>query len=346
MTEEYPIHTDGTPAQLPWETVATFPVGTFLENIAARANGSLLVSDMLAGEIHYLDPNATNPQSTLKKVHAFLPEDRPADEEEHAGDYGSGMTGEALVEDLRTRDVFYTFSGRHGKSGTWAVYRLDMRNFEETSSAKVTKIAEVSHAVWLNGATFIPGSSKLVMAESTLGQLVCCDVDTGVVSIWLENPLLGKVTDRPPWPAANGVQYFRDHVFVINSDRAVLLSAQVKKESGEYVQNRLKVLVENLAGDDLAFDVEGAAYIATNPNQTVLKFPGVGNGSLESERLVVAGSRSQAETAGPTAVAFGRTNKDRQVLYVVTTGGLIAPVGDGPGPGRVFKVDVGVRGEA
>ena len=182
------------------------------------------------------------------------------------------------------------------------------------------------------------------MAESALGQLVCCDVDTGTVNVWLDDPLLGKMTDRPPYPAANGVQYFRGRVFVTNSDRGLLLCAKVG-EDGEYVPDSLAVLAEGLLGDDLAFDSEGAAYIATNPHQTVLKLAAVGEGASESERLIILGNKEQAETAGPTAVAFGRTERDSTALYVVTTGGLIVPVGDGPGPARVLRVDIGVSRE-
>jgi hypothetical protein len=109
---EFPIHIAGTPALLPFRTIATFPVGTFLENIAVRSNGSLLVSDMIGGEIHYLDPNAPDPQATIKKIHAFLPETTNIAADEPVGDYGSGMSGEAIVEDTRTTDVFYTFSGQ------------------------------------------------------------------------------------------------------------------------------------------------------------------------------------------------------------------------------------------
>ena len=39
-------------------------------------------------------------------------------------------------------------------------------------------------------------------------------------------------------------------------------------------------------------------------------------------------------------------HKDEKSIYVVTTGGLIAAVGDGPGPARVFRVDVGIKGDA
>jgi hypothetical protein len=63
MTQPYPIHVDGTPFQLPYTTIATFPMGTFLENIAIRSNGHLLVSDMLGGTIYHLGP--PRPRSSI-----------------------------------------------------------------------------------------------------------------------------------------------------------------------------------------------------------------------------------------------------------------------------------------
>lgn len=85
--------------------------------------------------------------------------------------------------------------------------------------------------------------------------------------------------------------------------------------------------------------------LPTNPQQTVLKFPALGltDAKMVAERFVVVGGLEAAETAGPTAVAFGRTGKDAKSIYVVTTGGLINPIGLGPGLARLFRVDVGVR---
>jgi hypothetical protein len=347
----YPVHIDGIPALLPWKTIATFPVGTFLENIAVRANGTLLVSSMLAGEVFFLNPNAEDPQSTVKKVHTFVLEgtgvDEKKEEEEGVGEYGRGMVAEAIVEDLRNKDHFYTFSGKHGQTGTWAMFKIDMRLFEQNGTASVDKIADVPWARWLNGATFIPGTSTVVVADSLQGQLISCDVDTGDVGIWLEDPLLAKFTDRPPWPGVNGVQRYRGHIFVTSSDRALLLRAQFSEFTGEYIRDSLTVMAEGLAGDDLAFDEEGNAYVTTNPQQTVLKFPGMGvkDAKMSTERFIVAGGWEAAETAGPTAAAFGRTKNDNKALYVVTTGGLINPIGGAPGPARVFRVEVGVKGD-
>jgi hypothetical protein len=190
------------------------------------------------------------------------------------------------------------------------------------------------------------------MAESLQGQLLACDVatgtGTGTVSVWLQHELFGKVTDRAAWPGINGVQYFRWHVFATCSDRGVVLRAVVEEEAaGRFGGGSLVVVAEGVTGDDLAFDGEGAAYVATNPSQWVLKLSGLGleRGSMTGERVRILGGLEIAETAGPTAVAFGRTVGDERSIYVTTTGGLVNPVGDGPGLAHIVRADVGVRGE-
>ncbi|KAK5045222.1 hypothetical protein LTR84_009555 [Exophiala bonariae] len=341
----YPEHIVGKAAQRPWKSIATFPVGTFLENLAVRANGSLLVASMLAGEIYFLDPHATDVQSTICRLHQFVPENVAQDNPE-PGAWGGGMMCAAIVEDTRTEDVFYALSGIHGQAGSWGVYKLDLRFFDSDGTTKVQKHATVPWALWLNGAAFIPGTSKLVMAESLGGRLSSLDVDTGDVEIWLDNNLLDKLTDRAEWPAANGLKFNGENVYVTNSDRGLLLRARFDGITGKCIGDKVTVMAEGCAGDDLAFDIEGNVYVATNPNQTVLKFFGVRAPGAErvEDRFIVAGGFECTETAGPTAVAFGRTSGDEQSLYVVTTGGLLAPIGEAPGPARVLRVDVGVKG--
>jgi hypothetical protein len=338
------IHDPGTTALIPSTTIATFPIGTFLENIAVRSNGTILVSSMISGEIFYLDPNAANPQSTILALHSFNPSSEPqAPSEESA--YGTNNVAEALVEDPNTPDMFYTFSGIHGQAGTWSVYRLDLRTFDPSSNPKIAvqKVADVPHVLWLNGGTMLP-AGILLMAESSLGQLVAYNLSTSTVSIWIEDPLLGKVTTRPPWPAVNGVQFFRDSVYATVSDRGIVLKMDVDS-TGAYIQNSLSIVAEDLTGDDLAFDEEGNAYIATNPAQSVMRLAGIGVGKEKGEKATVLGGEGVAETAGPTAVAFGRVEGDRKSIYVTTTGGIVKAVGEGPGIAKVVRGDVGVRGE-
>jgi len=77
------------------------------------------------------------------------------EEEEEAGDYGSGMVAEAIVQ----HPIKTAFSSKHGKSGTWAVFKVNMERFDREGTVTVDKVADVPWARWLNGATFIPGSS-------------------------------------------------------------------------------------------------------------------------------------------------------------------------------------------
>jgi len=301
-----------------------------------------------------VDPHAERPQSTLTRVHKFELDSGAEipDQDGRHGSYGSGMSGEAIVEDPSNPDLFYTFSGVHGRAGTWCVYRLDLRNFDPASppsTVAVERIASVPEVVWLNGGTMLPQTRTLIMAESYQGKFVACDVDTGAISTWHQHEWLGKMTTRPPWPAANGVQYYDRSVYVTNSDRAILLRIKVDEPAGVAVEDSIEILASGVAGDDLAFDVEGSAYVATNPMQTVLKFEQVARRGArvsgeEGQRFIVLGGKDNTETTGPTAVAFGRTKDDQDKLYVVTTGGLIVPVGDGPSEARVLTVDVGIAG--
>ncbi|PQE17980.1 Quino amine dehydrogenase beta chain protein [Rutstroemia sp. NJR-2017a BVV2] len=348
-------HIDGIAALLPYDIIARMEVGTFLENLAVRSNGTLLVSNMISGEIIYVDPRHSNPQSTVKVIHDFNSRSDFTfnNKNERNGGYGSKYQAEAIVEDLNTPDIFYTFSGLHGTAGTWAMYRIDMRQFDSSPSGEhelsVTKVVDIPGVVWLNGATMIPQTSTVLVAESVQGKLIACDVLTGEVSVWLQDNELGKATDRPPWPAINGVQYFRKHVFATISDRATLVHMGVD-DKGQYEKGSLRIVAENLTGDDLALDVQGNAYIATNVAHTVLKFPSIGvdlEKTQEDGRVRIMGGLDKKDTAGPTAVAFGRGVEDQNCIYVTTNGGLINPIGnEGPGEAVIVRIDIGVKGEA
>lgn len=334
-------------------------MGTFLENLAVRKDGTLLISNMTGGNIFYLDPHHPDPQSTLIELHNFnaispSSNAKPdAKEGKKAPAYGTTNQAEAIIESATTPDLFYTFSGQHGKPGTWAVYSLDLRHFvppasNPQSTVTISKIAEVPEAVWLNGGTLLPRSDTILLADSLLSTLFSVNLSTSVVDIWLQDPLLGKITNRPPWPGVNGIQFFRSKVFMTSSDRGIILQADINEETGSFVEGSLQTVAEGIAGDDLAFDNMGNAYVATNPNQTVVRIAGLGLGEKVEVGVweTVMGGVGNREMAGPTAVAFGRTEKDCESLYVVTTGEIVNPVDGEFGIARVVRSDVGsIEGE-
>lgn len=78
--------------------------------------------------------------------------------------------------------------------------------------------------------------------------------------------------------------------------------------------------------DDFALDPEGEfAYLVTGSGNSVERVRLDGNW----RQKVLVGSFNSTLLAEPTAVVFGRTEWDRDVLYVVTAGGLATPVIEG-----------------
>ncbi|KAJ9604634.1 hypothetical protein H2200_010748 [Cladophialophora chaetospira] len=305
-----PIHQIGTILTSPpdYHTIATFPPGSFLENLAVRHDGTLLVSDMLSGSIWYVDPRQHGAtQETIQLVHKFELEDHHTivtvdggEEEESHDSYSSTPAAEAIIESPEEGDVFYIASGIHGKKGTWWIYELDMRSFTPnaqssngvedtkdakthsaataTSNAKITRLEPISAATWLNGGTTIQYDSHTVLlAESYQGRIYSYNIKTRKVEVWLEDPLLGKITARPPWPGVNGIQGHNTGVWFTNSDRGILgyISTLEGSSSGEEGRKAdiIEVVATGCGGDDLDIDNQGNVYVATNPANTVLKFP-------------------------------------------------------------------------
>ncbi|OAG45136.1 hypothetical protein AYO21_00484 [Fonsecaea monophora] len=339
-----PVHITGSLPKLPppYSTIATFPPGSFLENLAVRRDGSILVSDMLSGSIWYINPHAEDgtTQATLELVHKFAPEDAQVeqslavdgpDEQEQGegeghGSYASTPAAEAIVESPITPDLFYLFSGVHGKKGTWWVYELDMRSFlpyaspaktsatgQVATGVKVKRLAPVPAATWLNGGTAVPHRSEplILMAESYQGRLYSYNIVRGNVDIWLEHALLGKMTTRPPWPGVNGVKYHHDGrdswIYFTNSDRAILGRIKVENQDVTTVPARnskeqvdIEILASGCGGDDLCIDGQGNIYVATNPMNTVLRFS-----LLAATPRASAGSGGTANAAAERRVILG-----------------------------------------
>ncbi len=364
--EEPPTHQIGTLLSSPpdYTTIATFPAGSFLENLAVRHDGTILVSDMLSGSIWYVDPRKFGAtQETVELIHKFEVEDLDqvnkglgavvdTDEGGSHGSYASTPAAEAIiaapVHPREISDIFYVTSGIHGRKGTWWIYELDMRSFipksrtpiektaknveKVTSSeadtsfgrARMTRLASIPDATWLNGGTaiFSPKDGSLVlMAESYQGRIYSFNPSTRDVEVWLEHHLLKKMTTRPPWPGVNGLQFKggpRAWVYFTNSDRGILGRVGVvdnddDKHGYGVRPSRIETVATGCCGDDLCIDVHGNIYVATNPMNTVLKFPKIGT-FVDTEKL---------QHAIPGGIPpYGETRRHDH-RYKVKSGGIV-----------------------
>ena len=86
-------------------------------------------------------------------------------------------------------------------------------------------------------------------------------------------------------------------------------------------------------GDDFSFDSEGNVWLAS-ASSSVVKL----DVRKKTQRLV-AGGPDDPTLIGTTATAFGRTKKDRDVLYITTNGGLSDPSVVGIIGGKVLALN-------
>jgi hypothetical protein len=308
-------HDEGTDSPLPLSTLHAFPVNYFIENIAVRASGELLLNVHNIESLYLLNPSSPEPVLLYK--------------------FKTGVCGIVEVED----DIFYISSGTIG-STDWCIYKVDMNGYSG-GEVKPEKVAVVPEALFLNGSSVLDKSAGTMLAvDSILGAIFLINVKTGEVSTWLKDTKLGKTTDNPMMPGVNGCQLHKYdgklYVYVSNTEARTFMRFPV--EDGK--AGAIHLVAENLNIDDFAFDDSGSVYLTTHVYQSVVKF------DLEDgKRTRVAGGPEDRVVAGTTAAAFGRGEGDKETLYVTTTGGMSLPVGGVVGEGRVLALKVGVKGE-
>ena len=301
-------------------TVYQFPNGTWLENIAVRTNGQLLLSFLTAPDLYQIDPS-TSEAPVL--IHRFP---------------GTGTLGIAEID----QDVFAVAAGNVTVTatipGTYSVWKVDMRTFDASSGspATVAKIADIPEAQILNGATLLnQGSGIVLFADSIAGVVWGLDTRTGEYDKVLDDPLM-KPGAGPTSIGINGIRARNSSVYFTNSAQIVLARVPVHAANGT-AAGAFEVVARPNASfvDDFALrPKDAAAFVATNHDNSLLEVYTAGEKAGMSR--VVEGSMDSTVFTGTTAAAFGRTVSDRGVLYVTTSGAVNGSFVEGA---RVLAVD-------
>lgn len=301
-----PIYAN-TPIQLaPAEIIASFPVNTFLENLAIApsgaspipSDGTIFVTNHEVGKIVRINPDGS------QQIHA---------------------TVEGKVSGLAfTADGGLVATGWNADSVA-VIFQVSPQGVVET-------LLTLPEAIFLNGITPLSGTRYLA-ADSYRGAIWQIDVAQPQASIWLEHPLLARSTPESVIPAANGLKRFQNTLYVSNTEKRLLLQIPLGKEdeAGEP-----EIFVEETNIDDFAFDVEGNIYAATHIYDSVLLITPEGKTTIIAE--------AEQGVTGSTAVAFGKQDSDRTAIYVVTNGGMFLPPPTGVVPATVVRIEVGKVG--
>ncbi|KAL9601938.1 MAG: hypothetical protein Q9219_002162 [cf. Caloplaca sp. 3 TL-2023] len=316
------------PLPLPVRTVAEFPKGTWLENVAVRPNDAILATLVTSPDLYQISPLSLYPPIL---IHSFA-------------NYTSllGITEVAP-------DTFYVITGNFSlktfspSPGSNSVFEVDFRTFSRTKNtpATVRKVADFPTATFLNGATTLSRETgEILLADSGAGVVWKLNVRTGASSVVIgDEPLMKPVPGSSLQNGINGLHIRNGVLYFSNSNQETLNSVPINSDGT--ATGPAKAIASGLAVDDFALDARGQAYLTLNAENEVAKVT-----VPEGEATVLAGSPEDVVTvAGPAAAAFGRGLVDRASLYVVTNGGISGySSGNFSVGGRVSRIDVGLYG--
>ncbi|MCC5627134.1 gluconolactonase [Nostoc sphaeroides CHAB 2801] len=307
-----PIYVEMQIELAPAKIITSFPVNTFLENLAIppagyayAPDGTIFVTNHEVGKIVRITPDGN------QQIHA---------------------TVEGKVSGLA-----FTTNGDLVATG-WNADSIPVISLVKSDGA-VKTLLTLPDAIFLNGITPL-SSTQYLTADSYRGAIWLIDVTKPSGSIWLEHPMLARSSSENVTPAANGLKRFGDFLYVSNTEKMLLLRIPVDStdKPGEP-----EIFVEQTNIDDFAFDVEGNLYGATHIYNSVVR--------IAPDRNTTIIAQAEQGVIGSTAVAFGQTESDvydglrlRTAIYVVTNGGMFLPPPTGVVPANVVRLEVGKAG--
>ncbi len=303
---------------LPARIVYDFPADTWIENLAVRSNGQIIVTEDTRPRIYQVDPFWSRKPILVHEFH------------ETASILG-------IVE--TAPDVFHVCTANYSSKklegyGDAYIFRVDMRKFlpDRLGSAEITKIATLPQAKALDGMTFLGGQSDLLLvSDFLLGVIFSVNINTGASRVAINN----SYTQSTGF-GVNGLRFHDGFLYFTNTQHETLVKVAVNSK-GEAVGNYTIMAYGGFGPDDIAIDDHGDIYVTsyTQGKNGVAFVPREGGAAT-----YIAGM------PGPTSCAFGRTAADWDVLYVSTSGGDYEYLSGKPVTvsGKILKVHVGRRG--
>lgn len=226
------LYADATVQLAQAQTIATFPVNTFLENLTVAPTGEIFVTSHEAGEIITLDRE--------QKVGLYTKLD-------------GKVTGIAMV-----RDNSFLVNGWNTEGISFVAI---------LAGGEVQFLHTLPEAIFLNGITPLTADQYLI-ADSYRGAIWSFDLKTQTSNIWLEHPLLARDDNTNPFPGANGLKRLGDHLYVSNTQQKLLVRIPLDVDQ---MPQTPEVFVKNTNLDDFAFDIHGNLYGTTHVYNSVVR---------------------------------------------------------------------------
>ena len=308
-------------------TVACFPTKYFLENLAVRADNSVLVTAMNHKELWYVPPSVTDATVEPVCIHTF---DQPT---------------LAIVE--VEPDIFCVVTSNLYTTHESYLHRVDLRGWKPGTPVNPQLLFQFPADVrGPNGACLIaPG--VILVADCFAGLIWRVDLNTGdgkpKASVWLKHDSMGYYPGKmkPEQPGVNGVRYAAQTHYLYYTATAKKLFMRVSVDPATLRPScEPEVVVTGRMGDDFCIDEKaGVIYLTTHRQNTidiVSMDPGYNSGFTQC----VAGDPFTPELVGPSSGAWRRSPGDYgRVAYFIMDGGTASPPPGGAGPAKLLRVE-------
>ncbi len=297
-------------------TAAVFPKGYFLENLAVRADNSILVTSLKTHELWYVPP--ANLGKQVEPALLFTFEKSPM----------------SIVE--LDPDVFYLFTSDGYATHASDLHRIDLRDWKPGQQIHPELVLTFPSPVRaLNGSCLV-GRRTILVADSFASLIWRVDLSedgrSASASIWLKHYSMlyhpGEL--KPEQPGVNGLRFSKSSSYVYYTSTVLKLFMRVRLDRETLAPLGIP---EYLGGDKMMDDFlldedAGVAYVTTHRENTIDRM------SLEpdrnEERASVAGNPFDEELVGPSSGAWGRApGETGRVAFFTTDGGTTAPPPDG-----------------
>lgn len=292
-----------TEALSPTRLVYEFPNGTWLENLAVRPCGSILITSVTSPDLYLINPLFANP--TPVHIHNF---------DSALWLVGITETGPDTFHLVAANGTFGTLTPAPGSN---RIYTVAFPPNSDTP--RISLAATIPEAQFLNGLTTL-SPTTILAADSLKGVVWAINVITGHSNIVLNDPLMAPVP--LPTLGINGLKLHGSALYFTNYAQKLLAKIEINP-NGTAAGKAIVVARSPTEAtfDDFAQDWRGDAFLATGPGNSIEKV-----GRDGKPQVIIAGNVNSTEIAEPTSAQFGRTAADREVLYVTTGGGLATPV--------------------
>ncbi|KAJ6089249.1 hypothetical protein N7467_004465 [Penicillium canescens] len=300
------------------ETIFQFPEnGSWVDNLVLRSDGNLLLTRLDVPEVWSV--NTTSGNATLAYSFPNV----------------TSCFGISEIADDVFAVVVGNFSTKTYKpdAGSFSVQKLDFNKTSKRRGKRASKLPAASRIVALQEAQALNGmttfSADLVLiADSPKGVVWKVNTKTGDYAVALNDTTMLPAKGQALPLGINGLKAIEDYVYYSSTTRMEFCRVKVDadvKPIGDY-----EVIASGFLPDNMDVTEDGIAYIATDPQNSVVRITPSGQISL------VAGGQLSTEMPGPTSA---RLSEDRKSLYVGTSGGQVAPVlGTFMEPGKVVKI--------